>query len=301
MKKEMLILSVWVTWCCVRLVPAQQGPAVLQWHTDLAVAQKRALEQKRDLLICFQDPNRDLKESLLDTPVFQHYVKRFVPVLIGSVSPSDQTLRSRFAGDYGLTAQPVVFLADREGSPYGRVEYKGQSADDFVESLRFVQKAKPMIDPGALWIEQYDVAQAKAESLGKDLLINFTGSDWCIWCQRLEREIFVKPEFKREIVKDFVLVKLDFPQKKAQSREIAKQNFELKKTFERRYGQIGYPTLFLTDPNDGPYSRGGYIRDMTPEAFARSLRDSKAKHDAEKASSNQQDEPQDPPQGTGEI
>ncbi|HIA27437.1 MAG TPA: thioredoxin family protein, partial [Planctomycetes bacterium] len=31
----------------------------------------------------------------------------------------------------------------------------------------------------------FDKAKETARSEGKDLLINFTGSDWCGWCQRL--------------------------------------------------------------------------------------------------------------------
>ena len=49
---------------------------------------------------------------------------------------------------------------------------------------------------------------------GKPLFFFFTGSDWCSWCKRLQREVFFKPEFTTWANKNVVLVELDFPKRK---------------------------------------------------------------------------------------
>ena len=46
----------------------------------------------------------------------------------------------------------------------------------------------------------------------KPMLLFFTGSDWCGWCIKLQKEVFQKPEFS-EWAKNVVLVELDFPRK----------------------------------------------------------------------------------------
>src|SRR5262245_14207111 len=67
---------------------------------------------------------------------------------------------------------------------------------------------------GSQWFADYDLAQKEAEKTGKDLLVDFTGSDWCGWCIRLHGEVFEHEAFDRGVEKDFVLVALDFPHAK---------------------------------------------------------------------------------------
>jgi thiol-disulfide isomerase/thioredoxin len=89
---------------------------------------------------------------------------------------------------------------------------------------------------------------------GKDLLIDFTGSDWCGWCIRLQKEVFALEAFKRVAPKKFVLVEIDFPQGKKLPVELQQQNERLQKEF----GVEGFPTILLADPQGRPYARTGY-------------------------------------------
>jgi thiol-disulfide isomerase/thioredoxin len=57
-----------------------------------------------------------------------------------------------------------------------------------------------------LWSENYEESKALAEREGKDLLLEFTGSDWCPYCVKMRKEVFEQPDFKRDVPKDFVLV-----------------------------------------------------------------------------------------------
>ncbi len=57
----------------------------------------------------------------------------------------------------------------------------------------------------------YESAVANAKESGRPIMLVFTGSDWCVWCQRLEHDILRTPEFEKWSRK-VVPVELDFPQ-----------------------------------------------------------------------------------------
>ncbi len=65
----------------------------------------------------------------------------------------------------------------------------------------------------------------------KPLFFFFTGSDWCGWCIRLQKEVFFKPEFEKWAEKNLTLVELDFPRRTKLSEELQTQNRELGKMF----------------------------------------------------------------------
>lgn len=77
----------------------------------------------------------------------------------------------------------------------------------------------------------------------KPLMLFFTGSDWCGWCIRLQKEVFKTPEFEKWAKDNVVLVELDFPRRTPQAPEIQKQNMELQQTF----GVQGYPTVWFVN------------------------------------------------------
>jgi protein disulfide-isomerase len=91
-----------------------------------------------------------------------------------------------------------------------------------------------------------DVSKAINVSVenGKPLLFFFTGSDWCGWCKRLQKEVFFKPEFSIWANKNVVVGELDFPRKTKLSAELQKQNRELGQMF----GVRGYPTIWFVTP-----------------------------------------------------
>ena len=58
-------------------------------------------------------------------------------------------------------------------------------------------------------------------------MLFFTGSDWCGWCIRLQKEVFFKPEFKKWANKNVVLVELDFPKRTKLDEKTLRQNRKL--------------------------------------------------------------------------
>jgi thioredoxin-related protein len=71
-----------------------------------------------------------------------------------------------------------------------------------------------------VWIADYDKAVEAAKAQKKDLFVDFTGSDWCGWCKRLDAEVFSKPEFLDPIQKEYILVSLDFPNAEAIKKKV---------------------------------------------------------------------------------
>jgi thioredoxin-related protein len=106
-----------------------------------------------------------------------------------------------------------------------------------------------------VWMTDFIEAQKKAAAEGKDLFINFTGSDWCGWCQRLDREVFRQDIFIYEAQKRFVFVMVDFPRSKKQSDSLKEQNEKL----AQKYETTAFPTIILALANGTPYAQTSYL------------------------------------------
>lgn len=107
-----------------------------------------------------------------------------------------------------------------------------------------------------LWYPDFDEAVVAAREQGKDLLVDFTGSDWCGWCIRLHDEVFKHDEFLNAARNHFVLVSLDFP--KGEKVKARVPNPERNQALAQRYEVTGYPTVLLMTPDGEVYGRTGY-------------------------------------------
>lgn len=106
------------------------------------------------------------------------------------------------------------------------------------------------------WVVDFEKAKERATSAGKNLFLNFTGSDWCPWCDRLDEEVFSKKVFVEYANKNFVMVELDFPNDRSKlTKEIQQQNEKLR----AEYGVQGFPTIVITDKDGIPYAQTGYV------------------------------------------
>lgn len=110
-----------------------------------------------------------------------------------------------------------------------------------------------LIIMGSITIQAQDVvwhtdivkATKIANKTKKPLMLFFTGSDWCGWCIRLQKEVFKTPEFESWAKDNVVLVELDFPRRTPQAPELMTQNAEIQQFF----GIRGYPTVWFTNAN----------------------------------------------------
>ena len=95
------------------------------------------------------------------------------------------------------------------------------------------------------WLHDYSKAQEEAKANHKLLFLNFTGSDWCGWCIKLDKDIFSQPQFKNFAHDNLVLVELDFPRRKSLPVEEKKQNMQL----AQQYKVLGFPTIVVLNSN----------------------------------------------------
>jgi thioredoxin-related protein len=91
------------------------------------------------------------------------------------------------------------------------------------------------------WETDINNAISISNKTKKPMLLFFTGSDWCGWCIRLQKEVLLTPEFKTWATKNVVLVELDFPRSKPQSEAIKMQNNGMQQAF----GVQGFPTIYF--------------------------------------------------------
>ena len=117
------------------------------------------------------------------------------------------------------------------------------------------------------WLDNYNKAVEMAKTDNKNILLDFTGSDWCPWCIRMDKEVLDTPEFKAYADKNLVLMLVDFPQGKQLSQQVQDQNSDLQKKF----GADGFPTFILIDKNGKVLGQQvGYV-EGGPSAFIAKL------------------------------
>jgi len=116
------------------------------------------------------------------------------------------------------------------------------------------------------WLTNYDEALGKAKAENKQVLMDFTGSDWCGWCIKLDKEVFSLPEFKEFATRNLVLLKVDFPQRKPLPAMEKAQNDKLASEFHIE----GYPTIVVLNPDGSSAGELGYVPGG-PKAFLAEL------------------------------
>ncbi|HEV7405496.1 MAG TPA: thioredoxin family protein [Chthoniobacteraceae bacterium] len=123
--------------------------------------------------------------------------------------------------------------------------------------------------PPAGWTDDFDKAVEKAKAEKKNVLLDFTGSDWCGFCLKLDKEVFATPKFKAWAQKNVVLVQVDFPHTKKLSAKVTKQNAAL----EAKYPAGGYPTIVIINPDGNALvKKVGYNPGSGPDAFLEAIK-----------------------------
>lgn len=117
------------------------------------------------------------------------------------------------------------------------------------------------------WGTDVPKALAQAKTDKKMVLLDFTGSDWCGWCIKFDKETLSTEKFATYAKAHLELVTLDFPNKKPQSDALKSANAALQK----KYKVDGFPTFVLLNA-DGKevWRQVGYLPGG-PDAFIAKL------------------------------
>lgn len=121
----------------------------------------------------------------------------------------------------------------------------GSTAPAFAEA--------PAVLGEVTWLDSYEQAVAESKETSKPIILFFTGSDWCSWCTKLEREVFDSQDF-RDSASKFIFLKLDFPLNHSLPHNITSQNKEL----QRKYDVRSFPTIVILDSQQRQIGITGY-------------------------------------------
>ena len=119
------------------------------------------------------------------------------------------------------------------------------------------------------WKNNIEEAKTEAKASNKNILLVFSGSDWCAPCIKLDRTIFQTEVFKAEAAQKWVLVKADFPKKKGNllSAELTESN---KKLAEKYNKEGNFPLVVLLDATGKVIGITGY-KNVSPTEYVQLL------------------------------
>lgn len=126
---------------------------------------------------------------------------------------------------------------------------------------------QPETQASLQWQTNYEQAVQQAKAASKPLLLFFTGSDWCGWCNKLDEEALETSEFASAIGSQLIFVKLDFPLYSSQDPQLKAQNKELQQKFDVR----SFPTIIIVDPKQNQQMGITGYRPGGGKAFAEHL------------------------------
>ena len=115
------------------------------------------------------------------------------------------------------------------------------------------------------WRTDWDIAKVEAEQANKKLILVFSGSDWCIPCIKLEKEIWESPSFIQYAEQYYVLFRADFPKRK--KNKLPEMIQKLNDRLASKYNSKGYfPLVVVLDAKGKVKGQLGYEK-LTPEAY----------------------------------
>lgn len=117
----------------------------------------------------------------------------------------------------------------------------------------------PSESPLLPWTSDFDKALETAKSERLPLYVYFTGSSWCIWCKKMDREIHNQDAFRQKTVGKFIFVKIDLPAG-------SQPSDALRKTLNT-YQIQGVPSVIILSADGEELARFRY-QQMSPDLYA---------------------------------
>ncbi len=119
------------------------------------------------------------------------------------------------------------------------------------------------------WLTDFEQAKKSASEQDKNIIIVFSGSDWCAPCIKLDKNIWQSEAFKSEAAKEWVLVKANFPRKKAN--ELSKEQTEHNRKLAEKYNIEGsFPLVVILDKNGKLLGKMGF-KNVSPEEYIKMI------------------------------
>ena len=125
----------------------------------------------------------------------------------------------------------------------------------FMSSLSYSQN----------WQSNFEAAKTLALKENKNILLVFSGSDWCAPCIKLENIVWKSEAFKSESEKNWVIYKADFPKKKAN--QLTPELMESNNRLAEKYNRNGnFPLVVLLDKTEKVIGMTGF-KNISPAEY----------------------------------
>lgn len=103
------------------------------------------------------------------------------------------------------------------------------------------------------WLTDFTEARKQATETNRNIILSFSGSDWCVPCMRMKKDYFESDEFRSFAAGNLVLLRADFPRSK-KSRLSAEQEKKNEALADKYNPQGKFPYTLLLD-RDGKIIR----------------------------------------------
>ncbi|WP_026710779.1 thioredoxin family protein [Flavobacterium filum] len=115
------------------------------------------------------------------------------------------------------------------------------------------------------WQTNFEEAKVLDQKENKNIVLVFSGSDWCAPCMKLEKNIWMSQEFQTESQNNWITYKADFPKKKANQlpTELTEQN---KKLAEKYNKEGSFPLVVLLTPSGKVLGMFGF-KNISPSDY----------------------------------
>lgn len=119
------------------------------------------------------------------------------------------------------------------------------------------------------WESSWEDALARAEAEKKNILLVFSGSDWCIPCIKMEKTVWSSSTFDAYAKSSLVTYRADFPKRKKNKLPESLQNEH--NGLAEKYNPNGYfPWVVVLSPAQTPLDYFAYEK-IPVEAYIKKL------------------------------
>lgn len=121
------------------------------------------------------------------------------------------------------------------------------------------------------WFTDFEAAKKTAIEKKQNILLNFSGSDWCGPCMRMKKEIFGSADFTSYSAAHLVLVNADFPRNK--KNQLGKEQQMMNDNLAERYNPGGkFPLTILLNADGKLIKEWEGLPAMKPAEFVSEIK-----------------------------
>jgi thioredoxin-related protein len=120
------------------------------------------------------------------------------------------------------------------------------------------------------WTTNFEEAKVLASKKNQNIVLVFQGSDWCGPCIKLDREIWSTDIFKEFSKSHFVMLKADFPRRKAN--QLDSEQIQRNTLLAEKYNPAGYFPFVVVLNSDGKVLGETGYKKLTPTEYIAQLK-----------------------------